>query len=195
MSGYRIIEGTAEERRRVRDLLFGLDLVPPVEAERIVTAWVSTWRSGVYADPTDIPSLPSVPSYRLVDHTHEVLVLGLDLAERFGKEKWYDIDQATLVATILLHDIDKALIFARVGDRVEYAPLAQELPHGVIAALLLRELGFSDPVVNVVATHARNAPFHGLTANAFILHYADMIATDRVHLAHGVTPFYQPGAA
>ena len=41
MAGYTVTEGTAEQRRQVREWLAGLDRVSPALAETMVTAWVS----------------------------------------------------------------------------------------------------------------------------------------------------------
>ncbi len=179
------------QRHAVGAALSGLEDLPDGVAHRIVTAWVSSWTSSDFADLGDVPSLPAVPSYRLIDHTNEVLRIGLDLAARYEAEWSRRVDRADLISTLLLHDIDKPLLYRRVGDEVAFTPLYKELPHGVIAAMLLKELAFPSAVINVVATHAVNAPFHGITPAAFILHYADMFATDRVHLDHSLSPFYQ----
>ena len=127
----------------------------------------------------------------LVHAQGEDMRIGLDLAARYEAEWSRRVDRADLISTLLLHDIDKPLLYRRVGDEVAFTPLYKELPHGVIAAMLLKELAFPSAVINVVATHAVNAPFHGITPAAFILHYADMFATDRVHLDHSLSPFYQ----
>ena len=58
-------------------------------------------------------------------------------------------------------------------------------------AMLLKELGFPHLVVSTVATHASNAPFHGSSFEAYVLHYADFFATDHACMREGVTPFYQ----
>ena len=74
---------------------------------------------------------------------------------------------------------------------MSYSQLSYELPHGVIGAMLLKELGFPHSVVSTVATHATNAPFHGRNFEAYILHYADMFAADHAFIQAGKIPFYQ----
>ena len=90
-----------------------------------------------------------------------------------------------------LHDLDKPLLYRREGTGAVHTPLYHELPHGVIGAMMLKELGFPHTVVSTVATHATNAPFHGSTHEAYVLHYADMFAADHAMLQMGRQPFYQ----
>ena len=44
--------------------------------------------------------------------------------------------------------------------------------------------------VNTVATHATNAPFHGSTTEAWLLHYADLFAADHAFRVMGEVPLY-----
>ena len=71
-----------------------------------------------------------------------------------------------------------------------HTALYHELPHGVIGAMLLKELGFPHTVVSTVATHATNAPFHGRNPEAHVLHYADLFAADHAFRVMGETPLY-----
>lgn len=116
---------------------------------------------------------------------------GLDLAKR-AEALWGDCsDPEVLVPILILHDVDKPLLYTRNGGRVVATQLASELPHGVPGAMLLRDLGFPERVVATVATHAANAPFHGNTPEARILHYADFFSTDHALVQAGTEPFYQ----
>jgi hypothetical protein len=54
--------------------------------------------------------------------------------------------------------------------------------------MLLKDLGFPHEVVTTVATHAADAPFHGSNLAAYVLHYADMFATDHVMRMKGIKP-------
>jgi predicted hydrolase (HD superfamily) len=116
---------------------------------------------------------------------------GLALA-RLSKKEWGDtIDLATLVPTLILHDVDKPLLFGRKNGKVEPLPLCRELSHGVVGAMILKELGFAHPIVSAVANHAASAPFHGGTVEAYVLHYADFFVSDHVLRNAGLEPFYQ----
>ena len=191
MSMYTITKGDAEHRAAVTNWLAGLDLVETEMRERIVTAWVTTWTSSTHAAIADMPYSLLAPGYQLAKHVNEVTRAGIALAKR-ATEEWNDkFDPAILMPILILHDVDKPLLYMRREGKVVGTPLSRELPHGVVGAMLLRELGFAEPVVNVVATHAANAPFHGSTREAHLLHYADFFCTDHALMEVGTQPFYQ----
>jgi hypothetical protein len=78
-------------------------------------------------------------------------------------------------------------------DKVGYSQLSRELQHGVVGAMLLKELGLPHTVVSTVAMHAGNSPFHGRNFEAYVLHYADYFATDHAIMLEGADkePYYQ----
>jgi putative nucleotidyltransferase with HDIG domain len=191
MSPYTIHHDGGERRGMVEAWLAGLDLVSAATRERIVTAWVSSWMSSPYESLDDMPYSPLAQSYPLKQHVNEVTRTGLDLARRAAQEWGETIDLDLLVSILALHDVDKPLMYAREGGKVGYSRLSRELPHGVVGAMLLKELGFPHLVVSTVATHASNAPFHGSSFEAYVLHYADFFATDHAYMREGVMPFYQ----
>lgn len=191
MNPYEIQQGTSDQREAVTAWLAGLDRVSPPVRERIVTSWVSSWRSSTHERLEDMPYSMLAPGYKLVDHVNEVTRTGIDLALRAAAE-WNDpIDFDTLISVLVTHDVDKPLIYVRENDTVRVARLAREIPHGVLGAMLLKDLGFPHLVVSAVATHASNAPFHGSSFEAYVLHYADYFVTDRACMRAGSTPFYQ----
>lgn len=191
---YRIVEGTDEQRAEVRGRLPHLDRVSAPTAELVVTAWVSAWQSSGYQRLDDMPYTLLAPAYRLIDHVIEVGELGVELAE-YRRRRWGEPwDPELLVPTLLLHDLDKPLLYVPDGDGYRLAGGRGEVPHGVLGAMLLRELGFDDRVVAVVSTHAADSPFHSGRDEGWILHYADFFSCDhalRSHGVDGVVPFYQ----
>lgn len=188
---YRIERGDPARRQRVAGWLDGLDEVSPEMREAIITAWVSSWAASPFETLEEMPYSLIAPSYRLMDHVNEVTRAGIDLARRAASDWGRVTDPEVLVPILVLHDIDKPLLMVREGGTVKASPLAAELPHGVPGAMMLREMGFAPRVVNTVATHATNAPFHGSTTEAWLLHYADLFATDHALMSTGGKPFYQ----
>src|ERR1700722_18046012 len=181
-------------RRAVEEWLFGLDLVSASMREKIVTAWVSTWSSSPYQELAEMPYSPSAPHYRLQDHVNDVTRAGVDLARRAAADWGKTFDNDILMPILTLHDVDKPLMYVRDSpDKVGYSQLARELQHGVVGAMLLKELGLPHPVVSTVATHAGNSPFHGRNFEAYVLHYADYFSTDHAIMLEGVEkqPYYQ----
>ena len=194
MSGYTIDRASNSRRKAVEEWLWGLDLVSPEVREKIVTAWVSSWSSSPYSELSEMPFSPSAPDYRLEWHVNDVTRTGVDLARRAAADWGAKIDWDVMMSILILHDVDKPLMYTRESDGVGYSQLSRELPHGVVGAMLLKELGFPHVVVSTVATHAGNAPFHGSNLEAYVLHYGDYFAADRAMFLAGKTPFYQKHA-
>ncbi|HEY7580541.1 MAG TPA: HD domain-containing protein [Acetobacteraceae bacterium] len=190
-----VIDRTSNSRRRaVEAWLFGLDLVSPELREKIVTAWVTTWASSPYRELAEMPYSPGAPHYRLEWHVNDVTRAGVDLARRAATDWGKQVDHNVLVPILILHDVDKPLMYVRESaDKVGYSRLSRELQHGVVGAMLLKELGFAHSVVSTVATHAGNMPFHGRNFEAYVLHYADYFATDHAIMleGEGAQPYYQ----
>lgn len=188
---YTIERESRYHRRELEQRLYGLDLISADLREKTVVAWMTAWTSSTYKELDDFPWGVMHPTYRLIDHVNEVTRLGIDFAQS-AKTIWKtDIPPDILIPTLILHDVDKPLLSTRRGDG-EYvrSQLASELPHGIVGAMLLRELGFEDRVVNAVAMHSPLMPFHGKTQEAYVLHYADHFACDNAFLRDGLTPLY-----
>lgn len=187
---YEIDTSKGEKRASVEKWLYGLDLVSPAVREKTVTAWLSAWTSSEYADLQEMPWDPGAPDYRLADHVNEVTKIGLALAKQ-SQDLWgKTFDPDILVPILILHDVDKPLMFVRRDNKVVHSDLYSELPHGVVGAMLLKELGFPHVVVATVGTHSPRMPFHGKNDEAFVLHYADHYACDRAMMKAGKKPLY-----
>ena len=190
MSMYTIDQSRGPRRQAVEKWLFGLDLLSSDVREKTATAWTSIWASSPYERLEDMPFTISI-EYRLMDHVNEVTRAGLDLAKRAQADWDIKLDNDILIPILILHDLDKPLLYARSNGKRTYSQLYYELPHGVVGGMLLKELGFPHVVISTVATHATNAPFHGRNVEAFVLHYADYFACDHALMVAGVEPFYQ----
>lgn len=194
MSYYKIENGSEEDRSRVYRHIPMLDQLSEPVANDVVTAWVSAWKSSVYESLDDIPYTFKAPHYRLMSHVAEVTEAGMLLAE-YAKERWAEvIDKETLLASLILHDVDKPLLYIGSGASMAPSQAYSEIPHGVLGGMLLQELGMSDSVVSVVTTHATTSPFHSSRGEAWVLHYADMFAADHVLRSlrsEHIRPFYQ----
>ncbi len=188
---FTITDGSGNQRAAVRAWLAGLDAVAPDTAERIITAWVTTWTSSTYPALEDIPFSAHAPGYPLTRHVNEVTLAGQALMPRAAADWGVAIDPEIMLPILILHDIDKPLLSTRDTEGVGKTSLAKRMPHGVVGAMLLRDLGFSQQVIETVATHATDAPFHGDTAEAHILHYADLFAADHALRSQGAVPFYR----
>lgn len=194
MSGfYDLTEGTQEHRQQIlRDIPLLSQLPADLQAAS-VTAWATAWLSTSYGALSDMPYSLQAPDYALLDHVNEVGEVGLLLAE-YACSRWdVEVQLDLLLASLLLHDIDKALLYQGVrGDEVHLAPTRSLLPHGVLGAMLLKEVGLPDEVIATVGTHATTSPLKTGSTEAWILHYADLFACDHAFgRAAGTIPFYQ----
>lgn len=190
MSFYDLAPATAEHEAAVRRALVGFDLVSRDLAGRIAQAWAVAWANSTFGRFDAIPTSPSLPDVPLVSHVNAVTTAALALAS-VSRDTWgIAVDGEIVVASAMLHDVDKPLLFEADRGRIRRSTVAGHLPHGVLGAMILKDLGLPDLVVSIVATHATDAPFHGDTAEARVLHYADMFAIDSALAEAGRQPFY-----
>jgi hypothetical protein len=186
---YTIDRSSNWRRQAVAEAIWGLDLVQPALREDIVTAWVTTWAASPYERLEDMPWTEGV-DYPLLSHVNEVTRAGIDLAARAGAEWNMDLPRDVLVPILVLHDVDKPLMYERKAGAVVRTALADEIPHGVVGGMLLKELGFIHEVVATVTTHSPKMPYRGRNACAYVLHHADMFSADHAMMVMGRTPFY-----
>jgi putative nucleotidyltransferase with HDIG domain len=190
MSPYTIDRSSNSRRKAAEEKIWGLDLVSAALREPIVTAWVTTWSSSPYERLEDMPWTAGV-DYPLLSHVNEVTRAGVDLAKR-AKADWdMNVPNDVLIPALILHDVDKPLMYVREGGEVVGSKLSKEIPHGVVGAMLLKELGFSHEIISVVATHSPKMPFHNRGTAAYVLHYADMFSADHALMSFGKEPYLQ----
>lgn len=187
---YLINREPGERRDWIRERIWGLHLLSPATRENVITAWVTTWSSSAFEDFMAVPFAAGM-GFPLLNHVNEVTRTGMDLAKR-AKEEWgIDADPEILVPILILHDVDKPLLTEPAGDTTVKSPLAREMAHGVIGAMLLNELRFDHEIVSHVSLHAHDSPFYRETAESLILTHADYFSADHVMLAAGLNPFFQ----
>lgn len=118
------------------------------------------------------------------------MYFGIPLAEEAEKRWRIKIDWEFLIPLFLLHDIDKPLFLDIENGEIKKTKAAFEVPHGVLGAMLVKDLGFSDKVVSTVATHATSSPFHSSTRKAYTLHYTDLFAADHALMLENKLLYY-----
>lgn len=191
MSFFQIIVGSQQQREEVKNRIPGLDELPPETKEKVVTAWVTAWQNSSFES---LEEVPCGKRHHLMDHVAEVVNLGMAFA-KLAQNQWGDtwnnqLDWHELIQALILHDLDKPLLYAKNGECIQGSPISRQLPHGVLSALILSELEFSEAVISAVATHSPKSPFHPATVIAYILFYADMFSADHTLLEEGAEPFY-----
>lgn len=190
MSHPYTIDRTSNSRRKaVAEQIWGLNLVSPGIREDVITAWATTWAASPYERLEDMPWTEGV-DYPLLSHVNEVTRAGVDLAARAKADWGSEVGAGVLVPILILHDVDKPLMYERRDGRVVRSQLADEIPHGVVGGMLLKELGFSHEIVATVTTHSPKMPYRGRNFSAYVLHHADMFSADHALMAMGRTPTY-----
>lgn len=189
---YEIREPSNDDAALLLERLPRLNELEPEVRARALAAWASSWRSSSHSDLDRLPNSLEVPEYSLVTHTNEVTECGLLLAQ-FARTQWsVVIDPQVLLATLLLHDVDKPLLYTRCGETYALSDVVGEVPHGVLGGLLLKELHLPDSVVTIVTTHSLQSPWHSDLPESWVLYYADFFAADHVTRTNHRRPVYQP---
>lgn len=188
---YEIRPPERSEREALLARLPELHLLPEDLVDPAITAWTVAVGSSTHTDLARLPFGKGVPEYSLLAHVQEVTQTGLMLADYVEKRWQLPVDRALLTTVLLMHDVDKPLLYQFAGAEVTLTQAGVELPHGVLGAILLRDLGFDDEATAIVATHAVYSPFHSSRMEGWILHYADFFGADHVMRSNGLTPFYQ----
>jgi putative nucleotidyltransferase with HDIG domain len=169
----------------------GLSQLSSSISEKVLAVWIHVKKKSDYLHIEDFPYSVLAPQYRLMDHVKEVGEIGLALADTVKVMWGLSVDIPLLVQALLLHDIDKPLMYFRNGEKVEETELAKEIPHGVLGGLILKEFDFSDELIYLVSTHSAQSPFHGNRVEGYVLHYADFISADHAIMKTDNVPFYQ----
>jgi hypothetical protein len=190
MTPYTIDRSSNSRRKTVEEWLFGLDRLSPSVRDDVVTAWVSTWSSSPYETLEEMPFSAGL-DYPLMKHVNEVTRAGIDLAHRAAADWGVELEPDILLPILMLHDVDKPLMYVRKDGGITHSTLYRELPHGVVGAMVLKDLGFPHKVISAVALHAGNAPYHAETFEAFVLHYGDYFSADHAMMTVGKKPTYQ----
>lgn len=189
---YTIETGSAAQRSLVESWLPGFELIAPETKAKVITAWVTMWLNSPFETLEEMIYSPAAPAYPLMYHVQEVVRFGIDLAKSASKQWGEDVEWEQLVPILMLHDVDKPLMFVRTGpDQAAWSDISANIQHGVLGAFLLKDLGFSEKVISTVALHATNSPYHGSNPEAYILHYADLFSSDHALMLAGSQPFYQ----
>jgi putative nucleotidyltransferase with HDIG domain len=160
----------------------------------VVAAWSASMERSPYASLADVPQspLPRMTARPLLQHVNEVDDLALhflDLAVvRFGLR----VDRDATLATAILHDVDKPMIYRRGdGPELGYAPGTTLHDHGALGAEHAARHGVPPAIVEMIRVHSPFAS-SGLpgTPEGTIVHYADFVANDLACLEYGAAPIH-----
>jgi len=158
----------------------------------VLATWTAAMCASPYASLAEVPQSPLMLSRPLLWHVNEVNDLALRFLDLAIGHFELPADRDATLATAILHDVDKPLIY-RVDDgpSLGYAPGTQLSDHGAIGADLSLRHGVPAAIAEMVRHHSPFAST-GLpgTPEGTIVHYADFVANDLACLKAGAEPIH-----
>ncbi len=155
--------------------------------EAVLRTWCSSLEQSPYASLEASPQAPHMPARSLLKHVNEVNQRTLDLLAVAEKEYGFTPDRDVTLATAILHDVDKPMIYRWDGRSFTYADGRSLRDHGAVGAELCLEHGVPLEVAEMVRHHSAFAS-EGLpgTVEGTIVHYADFVSNDFAAILSGV---------
>lgn len=155
--------------------------------EAVLRTWAASLERSPYPGIAESPQAPHMPGRSLVKHVNEVNQRTLDLLEVASLEFGLAPDADVTLATAILHDVDKPMIYRWDGRDFRYADGRSLQDHGAVGAELCLAHGVPLEVAEMVRHHSAFAS-EGLpgTIEGTIVHYADFISNDFAAIVSGV---------
>jgi putative nucleotidyltransferase with HDIG domain len=160
--------------------------------DAVADSWQAVVERSPYDSLDDVPQSPVIPDRSLLKHVNEVndraLYLHTTAVETYGLV----VDRDCAIATAILHDLDKPLLYRYDGVTFSYGEGYTGKDHGAVGAAIAREHGVPEAVAELVRIHSPFATGIGLpgTPEGTIVHYADYIANDFASILMGVEPVH-----
>jgi putative nucleotidyltransferase with HDIG domain len=153
----------------------------------VLRTWAASLARAPYADLAVSPQAPHMPARPLLLHVNEVNARALDLIDVARRDYGLRVDSDLALATAILHDVDKPMIYRYDGDAFSYAEGRTLRDHGALGAELCVEHGIPLEIAEMVRHHSAFAS-QGLpgTVEGTIVHYADWVSNDFAAVLMGV---------
>ncbi len=153
----------------------------------VLRTWSASLARSPYADLAASPQAPHMPARPLLLHVNEVNARALDLIDVARREYGLRVDADVALATAILHDVDKPMIYRYDGNTFSYAEGRTLRDHGALGAELCVEHGIPLEIAEMVRHHSAFAS-QGLpgTVEGTIVHYADWVSNDFAAVLMGV---------
>jgi putative nucleotidyltransferase with HDIG domain len=148
---------------------------------RTLNCWIDAMEQGEWeVDDLDvipftllIPNCPT--SFRKhVQAVTQTAIASARVLTQFYKSD-YHIDMDVITSGGLLHDIGKLLEYKRNGNTFIKSEQGKLLRHPFSGAALATKNGLPDPIVHVIATHAKEGDQGYRSPEAIIVHHADFM--------------------
>jgi putative nucleotidyltransferase with HDIG domain len=172
--------------------------IPAIEEladERLRTATAEAWAEALRLSPftslDEVPQSPLMVDRSLLAHVNEVDDICLHLINTASAGYRLQVDRDVALATAILHDVDKPILYRRVDGGFAMAEGRALTDHGPTGADLLVRCGVPQAIADLVRVHSPFAS-DGLpaTPEGTIVHYADMLSNDLACLQWGAAPIH-----
>ena len=123
----------------------------------VIEVWARLWRESPYGDISEVPNFTRALSKgdeTLMRHTNAVVKMSEAVAREFQQVYGISLNYDNLLAGAILHDVDKLVLYERQSDSVELTELGHKVTHGEYGALVAKQVGLPEQVVNIIASHS-----------------------------------------
>ena len=163
------------------------EITSPALARAIHGCWSESLARSPYESLAVSPQAPHMPARPLLLHVNEVNARALQLLEVAKRDYGLEADHDVTLATAILHDVDKPMLYRWDGEVFGYADGRSLADHGAVGAELCRSHGIPLEIAEMVRHHSAFAS-EGLpgTVEGTIVHYADFVSNDFAAILSGV---------
>ncbi|MGE4650250.1 MAG: HD domain-containing protein [Myxococcota bacterium] len=162
-------------------------ITSPALREAIAHCWSDSLSRSPYESLSASPQAPHMPSRPLLLHVNEVNARALELMEVAERDYGLRPERDVTLATAILHDVDKPILYRWDGASFSYAKGRSLSDHGAVGAELCLAHGIPLEIAEMVRHHSAFAS-EGLpgTVEGTIVHYADFVSNDFAAILSGV---------
>ena len=185
---------TAEEKGSI---LKAFPLISEIRDENlknmVIETWAQVWRESPYQDLTTAPNTSSAlgGTQKLVDHIALVGTLALSMADAMERVYGPIVNRDVLIADVVLHDVDKLVMYERKENRVDGTELGKAIPHGNYGALVAFRVGIPREIVSTVLNHSVfSSKVDPTTLEGVLLRYSDHAAFQGDRILSGLPPLH-----
>jgi putative nucleotidyltransferase with HDIG domain len=175
--------------RYIEELFPGLKDIESSEIrEKVISVWLDAWKECEFDKIEDLSQWEPIKeklNISNVEHTNQVVACAIAIAGVVKREQGVRIDMDTLIASAILHDVDKLLIFHPSTGKT--TPMGGFLAHTAIGCHLALKAGLPLEIVHAIASHSRNySSTPPNSAEAAILYHADHVVTETWRMSRDI---------
>ncbi len=140
--------------------------------EKTMAVWKDAMDRGGWEDMAGVPFTLIIDDLDedLIEHTRRITRSALLVADERG-----DLRRDYVAAGALLHDVGKAMEFAKEGDKVVKSHNGKLLRHPVSGAALAMAHGMPDEITHIIASHSKEEEMVKRIPEAVLIYHCDFI--------------------